>query len=174
VSGRKQQADFEEVLNQHFEQVYGYVAYRLAPDAEAAADITQETFLAACKNWKSYRGEGTALGWLRAIAGRKIADHFRARPPASEQLAENAEAGRSCPPDDAVVERATFVARIMRSLSNGQAELLEDKYLEGLSVKEMARRRGTSAQAVASALFRARQAFRQRFGKLQTDKDIQE
>jgi len=170
---RRKQADFEAVLDRHFEQVYGYVAYRLAPDTDAAGDITQETFLAACKGWPSYRAEGSVLGWLRGIARRKIADHFRTRPPVCEQLAGGAEALKSASPDDAVAERAILVTRILRSLSNGQAELLEDKYLEGLSVKEMARRRGTSEQAVASALFRAREAFRQRFGKLQADKETQ-
>jgi len=167
---RGKQADFSNVFDRHFEQVYGYVAYRLAPDAEASADITQETFLAACKGWKSYRGDGTALGWLRAIARRKIADHFRARPPAREQLPADAAASPSRSPDP-TTERATLVARIMRSLSNGQAELLEDKYLEGLSVKQMARRRGASEQSIASALFRARRAFRQRFDEVQPNKE---
>ena len=169
---RRKQADFEAVLDKHFEQVYGYVAYRLAPDNEAAGDVTHETFLAACKSWPSFRGEGTALTWLRGIARRKIADHFRRRPLATEQLAAGAEAAEPRSPDDAI-ERATLVARIMRSLSNGQAELLEDKYLQGLSVREMARLRGASEQSVASALFRARQAFRQRFSKFQTNKEAQ-
>ncbi len=69
----------EAVFDRHFDDVYGYVAYRLAPDLEAARDVTQEVFLAALRSWASYRGDGAVVSWLRAIARRKVADHLRLR-----------------------------------------------------------------------------------------------
>ncbi len=158
--------DFEAVFDQHFEQVYGYVAYRLAPDTHAAGDVTQETFLAALKGWESFRGEGSVLTWLRSIARRKTVDYFR-------RQGRLAETPLTAPPvavdqTNPAAQRALFIATVMQSLPNGQAELLEDKYLEGLSVREMASRRDTSEQAIASALFRARQTFRDQYERLQS------
>lgn len=47
---------FQSVFDRYFGEVYGYVAYRLAPDRDAAQDITQEVFLAAWQRWDAYRG----------------------------------------------------------------------------------------------------------------------
>ena len=55
-------------FEKHFADGYGYVAYRLAPDFQAAEEVTQEVFLAALESWSSYRGDGTVLSWLRAIS----------------------------------------------------------------------------------------------------------
>ena len=70
---------FQSVFDRWFGEVYGYVAYRLAPDRDAAQDVTKEVFLAAWKSWDSYRGDGVVLSWLRGIARRKVADYLRAR-----------------------------------------------------------------------------------------------
>jgi RNA polymerase sigma factor (sigma-70 family) len=67
---------FAAVFESCFDQVYGYVAYCLAPDLDVASDLTQDVFLAALRSWHSYRGEASALTWLRSIARRKIADHY--------------------------------------------------------------------------------------------------
>jgi DNA-directed RNA polymerase specialized sigma24 family protein len=56
--------------------------------------------------------------------------------------------------------RALQVSRLLRTLPDGYAELLEEKYLEGFSVRDMAARRGQSEKAVESAHGRARETFR--------------
>ncbi len=55
----------------------------------------------------------------------------------------------------------------MRRLPDGYADLLEEKYLDGLSIRTMARRRGQSEKAVESTLTRARAAFREIYHRLQ-------
>src|SRR5712692_11140967 len=44
-----------------------------------AADLVQETFLEAHRNWKRFRGtsEGELLGWLRRILAARIVDVMR-------------------------------------------------------------------------------------------------
>ncbi len=155
--------DFAAVFESHFDQVYGYVAYRLAPNIEAAADITQEVFVSGLKGWGTYRGDGSPLTWLRVIARRKVTDHFRSRSQGKQQLdAERLAAEKPAGP----TERAALIAEVMQSLPADQAELLEEKYLEGLSVRQIAGSRSTTEMAVQSALFRARQAFREKFLRL--------
>jgi RNA polymerase sigma-70 factor (ECF subfamily) len=134
---------FEAAFESHFEQVYGYVAYRLAPALDDANDLTQEIFLAALGAWHSFRGEASALTWLRSIARRKIADHFAnqnrvGRGGCQPGFAESANAGSDGE------ERTRLLSEAMRSLSPEHVELLEGKYLEGRTVRDMAREQGKS------------------------------
>ncbi len=165
--------NFEQVFDQHFEQVYSYVAYRVSPDREAAKDLAQEVFLAALKSWNSYRGDGPALSWLRSIARNKVADHFRKLAAGSslakidlDQFADGFTSSASGRQD-----RAALVSLIIRRLPHDYAELLEQKYQEGLSVKQIARLRKTTEKAVASALTRARDSFRKIFAQIQNGEE---
>jgi len=163
--------DFEQIFDRYFEKVYSYVAYRLAGDSELAKDVTQEVFLAALKALADFRGEGSVLTWLRSIARNKVADHFRAldapHPPTPGSRADDTAIGLS--PDE---QRAVAVSLVMQQLPSSYAELLEEKYLEGLSVREIAKRKKMTEKAVESALSRARQAFRETFQKMQSSKEV--
>lgn len=46
-------------------------------DTETAKDLVQETFLAAVKNFNSYRGESNPKTWLFSILNNKITDFYR-------------------------------------------------------------------------------------------------
>lgn len=166
---------FEDIFDQHFEDVYSYVAYRVAPQRELAKDLTQEVFLAALKNWDGYRGHGSPLTWLRSIARNKVTDHFRSLATAGsktsvdfEQLIRSLSFTSSKPED-----RAVLVSLVIRRLPDSCAELLEQKYIEGLSVRQIAQRRGITEKAVTSALSRARDSFRTVFGQLQDRQEYQ-
>jgi RNA polymerase sigma-70 factor (ECF subfamily) len=155
---------FEAVYDRHFGQVFGYVAYRLSPDLDAAKDVTQEVFVAAMDRWDSYRGEGTPLAWLRGIARRKISDHLQGRLERARTLDPATLSQLATSSQTSVEDRAMVLAHVMRALPKKQAELLEEKYLEGLSVRQIAQARGMTEKAVECALSRARDALRQRFG----------
>ena len=110
-------------------------------------DVTQEVFLAAWRNWDAYRGDGLVLSWLRGIARRKVADHLRMkisqhRPAAAEGLAGVA-ASSPTPPE----EHSLLLAQVMRVLPPECVELLEEKYLEGLSIRQMAEKRARTEKA---------------------------
>jgi len=164
----KPEHDFPKILDLHFDKVYGYVAFRLAPDRHAAEDITQEVFLAAMKGIRGLRSNGSALMWLKSIARNKVADHFRAMNSDGARRQPDFDS-RPIDADNQMADgqhRAALVSAAMRRIPSHYAELIEDKYLEGLSVKQIAEQRGMSEKAVQSALFRGRQAFRERFEQL--------
>jgi RNA polymerase sigma-70 factor, ECF subfamily len=164
--------NFETVFDRCFGEVYGYVAYRLAPDFDAAQDITQEVFLAAWQSWGSYRGEGMVLSWLRGIARRKIADHLRVKIRGRDLVeAEHLTCLTNSGPADPD-ERSLLLAHVMRSLPPECVELLEEKYLEGLAVRQMAEKRARTEKSIESALSRARDMFRNTFQRLQSRKEI--
>ena len=163
---------FQSVFDCHFGEVYGYVAYRLAPDRDAAQDVTQEVFLAAWQSWDAYRGDGPVLSWLRGIARRKVADRLREKvrghcPAELTDLAAATGSGEA-----QRQERALLLAQAMRLLPANCVELLEEKYLEGLSVRQMAERRAQTEKAVESALSRARDMLRTTFQRLQAKEEI--
>ena len=165
--------DIEDIFDRYFEAVYAYIAYRVMPDFETAKDITQEVFLAAIEGLPEFRGDATVLTWLRSIARRKVADHFRALakrgPQPMHELEPLVLGGDSAVTK--VQEQVLIVSLVMRRLPGNYTELLEDKYLEGLSVKEMARRRRLSEKALESALSRARNLFKKTFERLRSRKE---
>jgi len=63
-------------LQQHGDYLYGYCMSRLY-DEELAADLVQETMLAAWKNRASFKGDSTVRTWLTGILKHKIIDHIR-------------------------------------------------------------------------------------------------
>ena len=70
----------EELLREAYEE-HGSLVYsicRRSVDDAAAADITQEVFIAAWKNRERYDPEKGGLGaWLTGITRNKVIDHFR-------------------------------------------------------------------------------------------------
>lgn len=70
--------DFDGLVDSYEKPIYN-LALRVLGDADEAADLTQETFLAAYKAWGSFRGESTAYTWLYRIALNLCKNKFRER-----------------------------------------------------------------------------------------------
>ncbi len=71
-----------EALRQLYERHAAWIAARLArrcADRDAIADALQDTFVAAWKGARSYRGQGEVPGWLWGIAVRRLVSRLRAR-----------------------------------------------------------------------------------------------
>lgn len=169
MSGTSRQ-DFENIFDCHFQKVYAYVAYRVAPDAEAAKDITQDVFLAALDGLDNVRNKNAVASWLRSVARNKVADHFGRQFPygSSASVSIDPSYDHNSTLQSTLQDPTVLVSLVMRQLSANYGELLEDKYLEDLSVKEIARKRKMTDKAVESALSRARDSFRKVFVRLQS------
>jgi len=72
------QEAFRRVLEAHHQQVYR-TAYALTADADAAADIAQETFLKAWRAVAAFRGDAAVGTWLTRLALNTARDHLRRR-----------------------------------------------------------------------------------------------
>ena len=133
-------------------------------DEAAAEDALQETFLSAWRNAASFRGDGSALGWLLSIARHAVYRQHRSRagePERMESLAELGEAagwGAAPDPLDALVVKDE-VERALARLSLGERELLLLREVEGLSNEECASLLGLGLPALKSRLHRARLRF---------------
>ncbi len=76
---RSQQGDlqaFNQLVLQYQQAVYTSV-FRMLGNSEVAADVTQDTFLAALKAIKSYRGGSSFRAWLMRISTNLAYDYWR-------------------------------------------------------------------------------------------------
>lgn len=157
------QIDFERLFDEHFDDVYAYITFRLAPQADAAADLAQDVFHRAMRSDARLRTGASARAWLIEIARNCVTDHLRSRVRRNHHVDRFSDlAGHEGveEPGEERVDRALRVGQIIRELSDRFATVLEDKYILGLTVEQIAQRRGETAKAVESALSRARDAFR--------------
>jgi len=152
----------------YLDDVYRYVARRV-PQREEAEDITAETFAAAFEALPKFRGQCEPRLWLYGIARRKIADAFRRRTRRHETLTSeiDEQADRVLPVPRAVagdepamafnqIEANHKIRALMAVLKEEQREVLLLKYVEGLSINEIAVVMGRSSAAINSLLQRAR------------------
>jgi len=83
------QSDPHQWITEHGDYLYRYAISRLHNE-EVAADLIQETLLAAWKGHKSFAGQSTIRTWLVGILKHKIIDYIR-KEIRDRNLNENAE-----------------------------------------------------------------------------------
>lgn len=66
---------------------------------EDAEDVVQETWISALRNIGSFDGRSSLSTWLITILRRRITDHYRARPAATEPMGDMELASEQLPPD---------------------------------------------------------------------------
>ncbi|GIV88621.1 MAG: RNA polymerase subunit sigma-24 [Chloroflexus sp.] len=161
---------FNQLVRLYETRIYN-LCYRMLGDADAAADTTQDAFIAAFRNLRSFRG-GTFKAWLLRIATNACYDVLRARkrrPVVSLDREHDEEEGhRGELPDpgeslDDTMVRQELGAAIQRAL----AELPDDQRIviilsdiQGLAYEEIARVTGVQLGTVKSRLSRARAKLR--------------
>jgi len=74
--GRPAQQNAEEWLSLYGDYLFRYALFRLGNE-EVARDITQETFIAAWRAQKKFRGDSSVRTWLIGILKHKITDYVR-------------------------------------------------------------------------------------------------
>ncbi len=145
----------------------------LSWDREGTEDVVSETFLAAIRTIRRFDPQcGTVSGWLRGIARNKLRDHFRRagravnREPAEPSAAADTD---SAGPDSSLItaETTDAVIRTLDALNDEERLALEWKYIESLSVREIAERLGRTEKAVEAILYRARISFRTIYARQQ-------
>ena len=152
------------LYDEAFAGLYSYVLWRCGGLRDHADDVVQDAWLTAVRRVGRFDPvQGCFAGWLRGIAANLLRNHFRrarrrrARPLNDEHPSER--------PDDAARrERAERVASALAALPERYEAVLRAKYLDGVSVAELAADGGETPKAVESLLTRARQAFRDAYG----------
>jgi RNA polymerase sigma factor (sigma-70 family) len=149
--------------------LWRYVYTRVNGDSHLAEDITSEAVLALLAFAEADSGQEiiNPAGWLRTVAGRRVQDHFRAVARVRHLIEQAAGKPLDVSGDDPAAhselqETRAEVRAAMDQLPDQYRAALEWKYLDKLSVREIAERWTTTEKAAESILFRARREFRDR------------
>ncbi len=127
---------------------------------EAGEDAVAETFLRAWSGLPSYRDTGVPfVGWLYGIARHVVLDEM-ARRRRVEPRAELPERMK-----EIVVDDRLTLATAMNCLPEEQRQVLELKFLIGLTNSEVATALGKTPGAINAKQWRALEALRQILGE---------
>jgi len=163
---------FAEFFEASFAPLFRFALPRAGGDAGVAEEVVQLTLCRAVRKLSTYRGEAALLTWLTTICRRELATWFEARrrtPPMidlSEDIPEIRAALESlsgAENDPQRRETGRLVQTVLDRLPLRYGDALEWKYIDGLTVAEIAARLGLSPKAAESTLTRARDAFRDAF-----------
>ena len=177
---------FRLFFQDYFPRLFRFILRRIDGDDEAARDVAQAALTKGVQKLELYRGEASLFTWFCQIARHELADYvergLRQQPkfyglaareddPEIRASLESIPAENDAEPEASRhrEELSTLVHVTLDYLPNRYAQVLELKYLEGLSVEAIAGRLGVTAIAVQSLLARARSAFREVCDTLEQD-----
>ncbi|MEZ5565872.1 MAG: RNA polymerase sigma factor [Gammaproteobacteria bacterium] len=171
---RGDQAAFRHLFDEYFPRLYRFALVRLHGNEEEAGEVVQGTFCRAIERLDSYRGEAALYTWFCQICSNLIVDHYRRQNRDHRRVVfieDSAEcqailtaltdpAGESGEAELVRRDLSRLVQATMDRLPEHYGDVLEWKYVDELSVAEIAGRLTVSVKAAESLLSRARVAFR--------------
>ena len=171
-------AEFDDIVREHQARIYRVLWCELRDD-EAAATLTQDCFLNAYRARAEFRGEASVSTWLVRIAINLARDYQRNRRQnfwvrlLSGNTREAELASQTVEDDAPRADRALLareqLQRIMeavKTLSPQQQTVFHLRFLEELSLEEIAEVMSVETGTVKSHLSRAINTLRQQRNKL--------
>jgi RNA polymerase sigma-70 factor, ECF subfamily len=166
---RGSRSAFTQLLRLHQGRVRAYLA-RYIGNRDIVDDLAQETFLSAYSELASYRGEAPFALWLTGIARHRALKHLR-----SEEYRRTSE-GRllaaalaSWRAERAADEGAVSshdaelcaLRECVKKLPETSSLIIDEYYMKGRRVSELARHLGKKESALKMTLLRVRDALRE-------------
>jgi len=152
----------ETLFAKHHGEIYAYLM-RMMRDPEVAADMTQDAFVKAYKNYASLEKPENARAWLYQIAHRVALDEIRRRK-IIRFLPWTGESRGAAPSAEHLVMEGRFSGDMQRALGRipeRQRAALLLAELHDLTGLELASALGVSHVAARALLTRARESLRQ-------------
>lgn len=167
------QRAFDRFFEENFARLYRFAQARLAGDPEGAREVVQNTLSKAVRKLHTYRAESALFTWLCAICRNEMSDwlakqqRYRQHIVLTEDLPEVQAAVESFrAPAEHNPERQyrrTELTRLIQvaldRLPSNYGNVLEWKYIEGYSVREIGDRLELGQEATQSLIARAKRAF---------------
>jgi RNA polymerase sigma-70 factor, ECF subfamily len=166
--------DFDALVSLHRQRIYRVLLGQLR-DPDAAATLTQECFLRAYRNRESFRGEASVVTWLIRIALNLAKDHGRNRRQSfwkrlfgssDDDWAEVvASVAAPCASAEKMLLAREEVAQVMRAvetLSPQQRAVFTLRFVEEMTIEEIATVTELKSGTVKAHLSRAVAAVRKK------------
>jgi RNA polymerase sigma-70 factor, ECF subfamily len=145
-----------------FDEVYRYLCRAVLGNRALAEDLTQETFTAVVASVRAGHAELQSMPWVIGVARHKLIDHYRRCESEQRRMALVWAGGFGSDDkqlDDLDSEDPARVVEMLRGLSSNHRLVLALRYVDDLSVEEIATAMGRSVHATESLLVRARRAL---------------
>ena len=177
------QRAFNSFFEDNFARLYRFTIARMSDDSEGAREVVQSTLSRAVQKLHTYRAESAMFTWLCAICRNEISDWYRRQGRYRDHVVlfedfpevQAAVDSYRAPPEDSpdrAYQRTEALRRIQVALDRlppKYGNVLEWKYVEGWSIKEIASRLDIGVEATQSLLARAKRAFADVYGSLAGD-----
>jgi RNA polymerase sigma-70 factor (ECF subfamily) len=164
---------FDQFFDDNFARLYRFAIARLSDDPEGAREVVQTTLTKAVRKMHTYRAESAMFTWLCAICRNEISDwlsrNCRYRDhivlvedhPEVQAAIDSFRAPAADSPERHYqrVETLRLIQVALDRLPAKYGDVLEWKYVEGHSVKEISARLDIGTEATQSLLARAKRAF---------------
>lgn len=179
---------FDQFFAENFARLYRFALTRLSDDPDAAREVAQTSLTRAIRKLHTYRAESALFTWLCAICRNETSDwlakqgRYREHIVLTEDFPEIQAAVDSFrSPEQMSPERHYRRVELLRliqvaldKLPARYGDVLEWKYIEGHSIKEISARLNISAEATQSLLARAKRAFADVYSSLTDGIEINE
>ena len=164
---------FDKFFEENFARLYRFAIARLSDDPEGAREVVQITLTRAIRKLSAFRAESALFTWLCAICRNEISDHLRRMGRYRDHIVlvedypevQAAVDSFQTPIEDSPerqyqrVEAMRLIQVALDRLPAKYGDILEWKYVEGHSVKEISAKLELGTEATQSLLARAKRAF---------------
>jgi RNA polymerase sigma-70 factor (ECF subfamily) len=148
--------EFSAFYRQHLPSVYGYLLRLCAGDTVKAEDLTQDVWFALVKELRCGRRERADVRWLMSVARSRFIDDARRE---RLGLSKLTQLPRSAETDDAPTGDEVLAG--LEGLPALYRAVLVLRYVDDLSIAEVADTIGRDVGTTNSLLYRARSKLRQ-------------
>jgi len=148
----------------YYSRLWRYLLVVTLGDEDATTEALQSALLRVVRHIKVFSDDTCFWGWLTVLARSALSDQRRGRRrylAFLDRFTRHAELERSLPADTAAdTKLLTLLESTLTSMLPEDRELVEAKYFDGHSVREIARGLDTSEKAVESRLVRVRRELK--------------
>jgi RNA polymerase sigma-70 factor (ECF subfamily) len=167
------QRTFDRFFEENFARLYRFAIARLSDDPEGAREVVQITLTRAVRKLDTFRAESALFTWLCAICRNEVSDWLRRQGryrdhivlvedfPEVQAAVDSFQAPLEDSPERHYerVEAMRLIQVALDKLPAKYGNVLEWKYVEGHSVKEISAKLNIGTEATQSLLARAKRAF---------------
>ena len=167
------QRAFDRFFEENFARLYRFAIARLSDDPEGAREVVQITLSRAVQKMHTFRAESALFTWLCAICRNEVSDWLSRQGryrehivlvedfPEIQSVVDSFQAPVEDSPERQYqrVEALRLIQVTLDRLPAKYGNVLEWKYVEGHSVKEISARLEIGTEATQSLLARAKRAF---------------
>jgi RNA polymerase sigma-70 factor (ECF subfamily) len=168
-----EQRAFDRFFEENFARLYRFAIARLSDDPEGAREVVQITLTRAVRKLHTFRAESALFTWLCAICRNEVSNWLRRQGryrdhivlvedfPEVQAAVDSFQAPLEDGPEQHYqrVEAMRLIQVALDRLPAKYGNVLEWKYVEGYSVKEISARLNIGTEATQSLLARAKRAF---------------